>query len=161
MWRTFHQLHHAPQRLDMGGAAIFHPFEIAVYVVFATVTTTLVLGLSPEAAAVTGFVAQFYSFFQHANIRTPRWLGYSIQRPEAHFVHHQREIHAFNYGDLPIWDILFGTFRNPAVVGLGDVGFAAPADGRYGSMLACRDVSDSIGTHVQSGGAEPVIPTNA
>src|SRR5690606_31987168 len=82
LWRTLHQMHHAPQRLDMGGAAIFHPFEIAVFVLLSTVTTTLVLGLSPEAAAVTGFIAQFYSFFQHANIRTPRWLGYLIQRPK-------------------------------------------------------------------------------
>lgn len=150
LWRTFHQMHHAPQRMDMGGAAIFHPFEIVVFVTLSTLTTTLVLGLSPEAAAVTGFVAQFYSFFQHMNVKTPRFLGYFIQRPEAHFVHHAREVHAYNYGDLPIWDILLGTFKNPAGYGTGEVGFDAPADGRYGAMLAFRDVSDSVGTRVQT-----------
>ena len=42
MWRTFHQLHHAPQRLDMGGAALFHPLETVVFVTLSTVTTTFV-----------------------------------------------------------------------------------------------------------------------
>ena len=76
--------------------------------------TTLVLGLDPVAAALTGYIAAFYGYFQHMNIRTPRWLGYLIQRPEAHCIHHQRDVHAYNYGDLPVWDMLFGTFRNPA-----------------------------------------------
>lgn len=149
LWRTFHQLHHAPARMDMGGAAIFHPLELAVYVGLSTVTTTLVLGLRPEAAALTGLVAQLYSFFQHLNVKTPRFLGYVIQRPEAHFVHHQRDVHAYNYGDFPLWDILFGTFRNPASFGAEDVGFAEPADRRLGAMLALRDVSNGTGTRIQ------------
>jgi sterol desaturase/sphingolipid hydroxylase (fatty acid hydroxylase superfamily) len=149
LWRWFHQLHHSPVRMDMGGAAVFHPFDVATYVLLSTVTTTLVLGLSPHAAALTGLVAQLYSFFQHMNVRTPAWLGYFIQRPEAHFVHHRRDVHAYNYGDLPIWDLLFGTFRNPATFGDEDVGFPAPADGRYGAMLVGVDVSDSVGTVVQ------------
>jgi sterol desaturase/sphingolipid hydroxylase (fatty acid hydroxylase superfamily) len=152
LWRTFHQMHHAPQRMDMGGAAVFHPFEIVVFVTLSTVTTTLVLGLSPEAAALTGFVAQFYSFFQHLNVKTPRVLGYFIQRPEAHFVHHSRDVHAYNYGDLPIWDLLFGTFENPAEYGSGAAGFESPGDGRYGAMLLTRDVSASVGTRVQTSG---------
>lgn len=151
IWRIFHQLHHAPQRLDLGSAAIFHPLETIVYALLGTVTTTLVLGLRPEAAALTGFVSQFYSFFQHMNVKTPRWLGYLIQRPEAHFVHHDRNVLAYNYGDLPIWDLLFGTFKGPAEFGSGDVGFDSPADRRYGAMLALRDVSDSAGTRVQRG----------
>jgi len=152
LWRGAHQMHHAPQRMDMGGSAIFHPFEIVAYVVLSTAVTTLVLGLSPEAAALTGFVAQFYSFFQHMNVRTPRFLGYFIQRPEAHFVHHSHGVHAYNYGDLPIWDLLFGTFKNPAGYGEGAVGFDVPADRRYGAMLAFRDVSDAVGIQVQTRG---------
>jgi sterol desaturase/sphingolipid hydroxylase (fatty acid hydroxylase superfamily) len=149
MWRTFHQMHHAPPRLDMGGAALFHPLEIVAFVGLSTVTTTLVLGLRPEAAALTGLVAQFYSFFQHMNVKTPRLIGYLIQRPEAHFVHHQRDVHAYNYGDFPLWDLLFGTFKNPADFGTEDVGFAEPADRRLGAMLAFRDVSEAVGTRVQ------------
>jgi sterol desaturase/sphingolipid hydroxylase (fatty acid hydroxylase superfamily) len=146
LWRGFHQLHHAPQRLDIASSTIFHPLDIAAYITLSTVMTTFVLGLTPAAAALTGLVAQLYSFFQHANLRTPRWLGYFIQRPEAHFVHHSRDVHAYNYADLPIWDVMFGTFKNPASFGSGEVGYEAPADGRYGAMLLFKDVSASIGT---------------
>jgi hypothetical protein len=30
-------------------------------------------------------------FVYHMNIRTPEWLGYFIQRPESHRVHHLRD----------------------------------------------------------------------
>lgn len=159
MWRTFHQMHHAPQRLDMGGAAVFHPLDLWSYVLLSTLVSTLVLGLSPEAAALTSFVAQFYSFFQHMNVKTPQWLGFLIQRPEAHFVHHQRDVHAYNYGDLPIWDVLLGTFRNPAQWGAQDVGFESPMAQNYAGMLALKDVSSSVGTRVQSDVAPSLVQT--
>jgi sterol desaturase/sphingolipid hydroxylase (fatty acid hydroxylase superfamily) len=75
----------------------------------------------------------------HWNVRTPYWLGFIFQRPESHCVHHQEGVHSSNYSDLPIWDMLFGTFRNPrdfdARCGLGD------GEHRLGSMLAGLDVS--------------------
>ncbi|MFZ5732336.1 MAG: sterol desaturase family protein [Pseudomonadota bacterium] len=142
MWRTFHQIHHSPQRVDMSGAALFHPLETMAFVLISIVTTTLILGLDPVAAALTGYIAAFYGYFQHMNIHTPQWLGYLIQRPEAHCVHHQRDVHAYNYGDLPIWDILFGTFRNPKSFE-GEAGFDAPATGRLGAMLGFIDVNET------------------
>jgi sterol desaturase/sphingolipid hydroxylase (fatty acid hydroxylase superfamily) len=143
MWRLFHQIHHSPQRMDMAGANLFHPLELTGFILMGTLTTTLVLGLDPVAAALTGYIANFYSYFQHMNVRTPRWLGYIIQRPEAHCIHHQRDVHAWNYGDLPIWDVLLGTFRNPATFA-GEVGFDAPATTRLGAMLAFVDVNRPI-----------------
>ncbi len=140
MWRLFHQIHHSPQRMDMSGAALFHPLETFAFFAIATIVTTLVLGLDPVAAAATGYIAAFYGYFQHMNVRTPQWLGYIIQRPEAHCVHHQRDVHAFNYGDLPIWDMLLGTFRNPADFE-GAVGFETPATDRFGAMLGFVDVN--------------------
>lgn len=142
MWRGFHQMHHAPQRMDMGGAAVFHPTEMIAFSAIGTVVLVVVLGLDPLAAAVTNYIAAFYSFFQHLNVRTPQWLGYFIQRPEAHCVHHQRNVHAYNYGDLPIWDIVFGTFRNPATFE-GSVGFDGPALPRFAAILAFHDVNDT------------------
>lgn len=41
------------------------------------------------------------------------WLGFIVERPESHRIHHQEGVHAYNYADLPLWDMLFGTFRNP------------------------------------------------
>jgi sterol desaturase/sphingolipid hydroxylase (fatty acid hydroxylase superfamily) len=143
LWRGFHQIHHAPQRVDIAGSALFHPLEAGMFALLQVAAVTLVLGLDPLAAALTGTVASFYSFFQHWNVRTPRWLGYLIQRPEAHCVHHQRGVHGYNYGDLPIWDIVFGSFRNPRDFD-GEVGFDAPADRRLGAMLAFADVNDPL-----------------
>ena len=140
-WRLTHQIHHSPQRLDMPGSALFHPLEMVFQVLIMLLVTTVVLGLDPLAAALTGYVAAFYGMFQHWNIRTPQWLGYVIQRPEAHGEHHRRGQHAFNYGDLPIWDLLLGTFRNPKEFD-GEVGFEAPADREMGRMLGFADVNE-------------------
>jgi sterol desaturase/sphingolipid hydroxylase (fatty acid hydroxylase superfamily) len=137
LWRWTHQMHHAPKRLDIPGSVFFHPFEMILQNVLSITVATLVLGLEPLAAGIVGYVAIFYSLFQHWNVRTPRFLGYLIQRPEAHCVHHARDLHAFNYSDFPLWDILFGTFRNPATYE-GEVGFAQHAP--MGKMLIGVDI---------------------
>ena len=140
LWRLTHQLHHSPQRVDISGALLFHPFEMILQVLVQLLVTVIVLGLDPLAAALTGYTAAFYGMFQHWNVRTPRWLGWLIQRPEAHCEHHRKGVHANNYGDLPVWDILLGTFRNPATFE-GECGFETPADRRLGAMLAWHDVN--------------------
>ena len=140
LWRGFHQLHHSPQRVDIPGSVLFHPLEMAIQVLLQLFVTVVVLGLDPLAAALVGYVAAFYGMFQHWNVRTPRWLGYFIQRPEAHCVHHRKGVHFYNYGDLPLWDIAFGTFRNPREFN-GECGFEEPGDRRGGAMLAFTDVN--------------------
>jgi sterol desaturase/sphingolipid hydroxylase (fatty acid hydroxylase superfamily) len=102
-----------------------------------------VSNVDPVAAALTGYIAALYGYFQHMNVRTPQWLGVNIQRPEAHCIHHQRDVHAYNYGDLPTWDMLFGTFRNPASFD-GPVGFDKPATDRLGAMLGFADVNEPM-----------------
>jgi sterol desaturase/sphingolipid hydroxylase (fatty acid hydroxylase superfamily) len=79
--------------------------------------------------------------FQHANIATPHWLGYLIQRPESHNIHHARDVHRYNYSDLPLWDMLFGTFRNPRTAQAGTCGFYPGASGRLIDMLLGRNVA--------------------
>jgi sterol desaturase/sphingolipid hydroxylase (fatty acid hydroxylase superfamily) len=126
LWRWTHQMHHAPKRVDIPGAAFFHPFDALLQSTLSLAVATFVLGVGPLASAIVGYVALFYALFQHWNVKTPRILGYLIQRPESHCVHHARDVHAYNYSDFPLWDILFGTFRNPAAFE-GAVGFAEPA----------------------------------
>ncbi len=72
-------------------------------------------------------------------VRTPVWLGYLIQRPEAHCEYHRLGVHAYNYGDLPLWDLVF---RNP-VRFEGRRSFEAAADWHLLAMLAWRDVNAS------------------
>jgi sterol desaturase/sphingolipid hydroxylase (fatty acid hydroxylase superfamily) len=143
LWRLTHQIHHSPQRVDISGSVLFHPLEMVLQVVLQLFVTLIVLGLDPLAAALTGYVAAFYGMFQHWNVHTAQWLGYLIQRPEAHCEHHRLGVHANNYGDLPIWDLLLGTFRNPAQF-VGECGFESPADRRLGAMLAFRDVNEPM-----------------
>ena len=140
LWRLVHQLHHSPQRVDIAGSVFFHPTEMVAQVILQLFVTLVVLGLDPVAAAATGYVAAFYGMFQHWNIHTPVWLGYLIQRPEAHCEHHREGVHAFNYSDFPLWDIVAGSWRNPPGFS-GRCGFASPADRRVLAMLGCVDVN--------------------
>jgi sterol desaturase/sphingolipid hydroxylase (fatty acid hydroxylase superfamily) len=135
-----HQLHHSAERLDVFGSAYFHPLDIAGEALVGAFTSTLLLGVSGEAAALAGLLSVCLSLFQHTNIRTPTWLGYLVQRPESHSVHHARGVHAYNYADLPLWDLVFGTFRNPARFE-AEAGFYDGASRRIGAMLLGRDVT--------------------
>ena len=160
LWRLTHQIHHSPQRVDIAGSVLFHPIEMVIQVVLQLFVTLIVLGLDPLAAALTGYAAAFYGMFQHWNVRTPQWLGVLIQRPEAHCEHHRQGVHANNYGDLPIWDMLLGTFRNPKCFE-GDCGFEAPADRRLGAMLALRDVNEPVYGRASAGVSPGVSPQRA
>jgi len=140
LWRYFHQMHHSAERVDIFGAMYFSPLDVLGFAFMGSLALVLVVGVSPEAALLANGIATFCSLFQHSNLRTPRWLGYFIQRPENHALHHQRGVHAFNYGDIAFWDIVFGTFRNPERAE-GTGGFYDGASRRIGDMLLGRDVS--------------------
>jgi sterol desaturase/sphingolipid hydroxylase (fatty acid hydroxylase superfamily) len=139
LWRTFHQMHHSAERLDVLGAFWFSPLDMVTWTLLPSLVLT-VLGLPPQATVGTLLIVTFLAMFQHANVRTPRWLGYLVQRPESHTVHHARGIHAYNYSDLPVFDMLFGTFRNPAGYE-HPTGFWHGASSRVADMMLLRDVS--------------------
>jgi sterol desaturase/sphingolipid hydroxylase (fatty acid hydroxylase superfamily) len=145
MWRWFHQVHHSAERVDVHGAFMFHPTEILAFALLQTAIPIGLLGVSPVAGALIGVIALFYAVFQHANIHTPTWLGYVIQRPEQHALHHQRGVHAWNYADFPLIDLLFGTFKNPAhAPAEAQAGFWDGASQRVGAMLIGRDVAEPV-----------------
>ncbi len=139
LWRTFHQMHHSAERLDTYGAFFFSPMDMVGFTLLGSVCFSLLVGISPQATTVVLLLTNFFSIFQHANIRTPRWMGYIIQRPESHTVHHGQGVHRQNYSDLPLFDILFGTFDNPKEYE-HETGFYPGASDRIGAMLLFRDV---------------------
>jgi sterol desaturase/sphingolipid hydroxylase (fatty acid hydroxylase superfamily) len=143
LWRWVHQLHHAPQRLDVAGSVVFTPQEVVINVALFQLVVVFILGLDPLAAAVLGTLAAFYGMFQHFNIRTPAWLGWFIQRPEAHGVHHRRGFHAYNYSDFPPWDMLMGTWRNPREFH-GEVGFEGETSPRLAPLLFGHDANAAL-----------------
>ncbi len=142
LWRGFHQMHHSAERVDSFGAFYFSPLDIFGWTVLGSLTLTVGVGLSPQAVSWFLYTTTFLGVIQHTNIRTPQWLGYFVQRPESHSVHHARGIHRHNYADLPVWDIVFGTFRNPKDFA-AETGFHHGASARIPQMLIFRDVAGS------------------
>ncbi|WP_096875613.1 sterol desaturase family protein [Methylomonas koyamae] len=140
LWRSFHQWHHSAERLDCFGAFWFSPLDMLGWTLLSSLALTLLIGVTPQAAAWVLYATTFCSVFQHANVKTPHWLGYFLQRPESHSVHHQSGVHAGNYSDLPLFDLLFGTFRNPQEFA-GQTGFYRGASNRLWDMLLMRDVT--------------------
>lgn len=141
LWRAFHQMHHSAERLDSFGAFYFSPLDAVGLTMVGSLSLSLIVGLSAQAVTLFLFVNMFLGIFQHTNIKTPRWLGYLIQRPESHTIHHGKGLHKYNYADLPIFDMIFGTFRNPRGYEM-DTGFYDGASSRIADMLLCRDVSE-------------------
>ncbi len=139
LWKMFHQMHHSAERMDSYGAFYFSPMDMIGWTVLGSICFALIIGLSPKAASVTLFAINFLAIFQHTNIKTPTWLGYIVQRPESHTIHHAKGIHAYNYSDLPIFDIIFGTFKNPKNYE-HETGFYDGASKRVMEMLLFKKV---------------------
>lgn len=138
LWRWLHQLHHSPTRIEALTAFYVHPFDALAATLLNAAVAYLVLGVSGLSAGVALLCVTLFNLAAHADMRTPWWLGVLVQRPEMHRVHHQRGLHAGNYG-LPIWDLMFGTWHNPAVAP-ADCGFADDKERLIGQMLMLRDV---------------------
>ena len=140
LFRGLHQMHHSAERVDTFGAFYFSPLDMAGFTSTGSLSLALLVGLSPEAVTVFLFATLFLGIFQHMNVATPHWLGYLIQRPESHALHHARGVHYYNFSDLPVFDMLGGTFRNPE--GFSQkAGFYDGASSRVADMLIWRDVS--------------------
>lgn len=140
LWQTAHQMHHSAERLDTYGAFFFSPLDMLGWTALSSFCLVFIAGFTPEATTLSLLATNFLSIFQHANIHTPVWLGYLIQRPEAHHIHHARGIHAGNYSGLPIYDLIFGTFRKTYTYQY-ETGFYTGASARLLDMLRFRDVS--------------------
>jgi sterol desaturase/sphingolipid hydroxylase (fatty acid hydroxylase superfamily) len=123
LWRWFHQMHHSAERVDVAGAFYFSPLDMVGWTFLGSLALVWAVGVTPEAAVVVNVIVTFTAMFTHANIRTPRWLGYFISRPEMHAVHHER-----------------GSHWNPETFE-GEAGFYDGASARVGDMILGRDVS--------------------
>lgn len=139
LWRVFHQMHHSAERLDTYGAFYFSPFDMIGFTLLGTVCFSFIMGLPAQSITFVLLITNFFSIFQHANIKTPVWLGYIVQRPESHAIHHAKGVHAYNYSDLPLFDILFGTFRNPRRY-VNETGFYEGASSRIADMLMFKEI---------------------
>jgi sterol desaturase/sphingolipid hydroxylase (fatty acid hydroxylase superfamily) len=123
LWRTLHQVHHSVERVEVLASFYKHPLEILANGVLSSAILYGACGLGTAAAGLAIALTGLAELFYHWNVRTPRWIGFLIQRPESHCIHHELGERGKNYSDLPLWDALFGTLENPREwrerVGLG------------------------------------------
>lgn len=150
-WRLVHQLHHSPTRVETLTAFYAHPLDSAFASTITCSIAYLVFGFDAFAVAWSLFYVSAFNLYIHSDTSSPRWVGYIVQRPEMHRVHHQLDHHAQNYG-LPIWDLLFGTWSNPESY-VERCGFEGNREGLVHEMLLGHDVNAE---HAVKGGASDV-----
>lgn len=138
-WLALHQVHHSPSRIEVLTSFYKHPVEIAADSILTGFLIYCVFGGTAEAGTWTALFGAVGEYFYHANIRTPGWIGWFLQRPEHHSIHHQRDVHAFNFGDITWWDRLFGTFKD-ADGFAAHCGFPGQSEEMLGKMLLFEDV---------------------
>ena len=139
-WLLFHQVHHSPQRIETITSFYKHPLEILFNSLIIGLTNHVLLGIGIEASAWTLLFTATAEYFYHMNIKTPHWVGYFIQRPEMHRIHHEKGKHYNNFADLPVWDMLFGTYKNPKE-SKELCGFVPDREVQLGSMLLFKNVN--------------------
>lgn len=139
-WLLCHQLHHSPRRIEIVTSFYKHPVEIIINSSLSAAIVYALLGCTVQAGAYYTIMTCLAEFFYHWNIDTPQWLGYIIQRPESHRVHHQYRHHTNNFADLPVFDMMFGTFRNPQRFEK-TCGYDDWREDRFEDILAFRDVN--------------------
>lgn len=141
LWLAFHQVHHSPQRIETITSFYKHPLEIVMNSIIIGGINFVLLGLTIESAAWNLLFTGLAEYFYHMNIKTPHWVGYIIQRPEMHRIHHERGKHYKNFADLPVWDMLFGTFENPRVRERL-CGFKPERERKLGDMMIFKNVNN-------------------
>ena len=114
LWRL-HALHHEPAELDWVAAHRQHPVEVLLHLLVANLPL-MALGFSTGPILGWILVQKLHTALVHANLRLPsgpweRWVA----GPRFHRWHHAADPGAGNYASLlPVWDLLFGTYRLPA-----------------------------------------------
>lgn len=141
LWLLLHQVHHSPTRIEILTSFYKHPLEVISNSIIMTILSNFILGLDMEASAWATMFSAFGEFFYHVNIKTPYILGFFVQRPESHRIHHiQDRRHCKNYSDLPFWDMLNETFENPKDGKMISTGFSEEREQLIGSILLGKNV---------------------
>ena len=141
LWLTMHQVHHSPQRIETITSFFKHPLEVILNSLIIGSVSFFILGLNTEGAAWCLLYSAIGEYIYHMNIKTPHWMGYFFQRPEMHRIHHERGKHYSNFSDLPIWDMLFGTYENPKEMN-GACGFQSEREKKLFEMLFFKNVNN-------------------
>jgi len=141
-WLIFHQLHHSPSRIEAVTSFYKHPIEILADAILSALILYPLLGCSLMGMFWYNCFAGIGEYLYHSNIKTPKWFRYFIQTPELHSIHHQYNVHKYNFGDITIWDRIFGTYKDTTEFA-ERCGFPKDAEHKLKEMLLFKDVYKS------------------
>jgi sterol desaturase/sphingolipid hydroxylase (fatty acid hydroxylase superfamily) len=115
LWK-FHVIHHSISEMDWLAAHRVHPVD-QIVTKGASLIPCFALGFDTLAIGVWAAMYQWQALLIHSNTRIKfgplRWL---VASPEFHHWHHGNHEEAVNKnfaGQLPFWDVLFGTLYMP------------------------------------------------
>lgn len=120
LWE-FHKLHHSDENMNTSTWARDHFLQETWVAFFPAFTLGLIFDLSlaeaGKAAVYSNLFLTAMSMFYHSAIRVQLpWLDRILVTPQVHRIHHSisAEHYNTNFADaLPVFDILFGTYRSP------------------------------------------------
>ena len=125
LWRV-HAIHHMPTRLHMLKAARHH---IGYYLLRGVIVWVplMLIGVPPQLLVWQFIGIVLVQNLSHANIdvRVPAFANRILVTPQVHRVHHSLDAKQgnSNFGVLsPVWDLLFGTYTDPAEVEVSATG---------------------------------------
>ena len=141
LWTLLHQFHHSPSRIEAITSFYKHPLEIIVDSQIMAILVYSVLGLTSESSLWLSIFSSIGECIYHMNIKTPKIMGYFIQRPESHRLHHSynSRVNCPNFSDIPLFDFLGETFENPDEASC-PTGFSTRFEIRRIDMLFFKDV---------------------
>jgi len=112
LWQFIHKFHHSTPQMETIVAFYKHPTE---YMLNSIVVLTLawLFSMPIEAIVLALAIEGCLECFHHSNIKIAKkydWIGWIIQTPKMHLIHHQYGCHRYNYATF-LWDTVFGTAR--------------------------------------------------
>ncbi len=115
LWR-FHAIHHSIEEMDWLAGHRVHPFD-QILTRGLSLVPVFLFGFSDLSIVIFAAIYKWQSHLIHSNVNIPfgplKWITAS---PEFHHWHHSTDAAAFDKnfaGQLPIFDILFGTLHMP------------------------------------------------
>jgi sterol desaturase/sphingolipid hydroxylase (fatty acid hydroxylase superfamily) len=114
LWR-FHSIHHSSAKMDWISGIRAHPFDGVI--IAAPAVTLIAAGFQFQVIGAVAVIQTVAGLLAHANIRwrfRPLWR--IIMTPEFHHWHHANypdSIHTNYSVGLPLWDMIWGTYRMP------------------------------------------------
>jgi len=117
LWRM-HRVHHADPEFDVTTGLRFHPFEIAISMIYKTLIIAI-LGAPVLAVLIFELLLNAGSLFNHGNINLTAKIDTALRRvivtPDMHRIHHSTDAIESNrnFGfALSWWDHLFGSYQS-------------------------------------------------